>query len=395
MAIVQTRTIPSPSSRYLLLHAAFLFIMRAVRPLLHRLASLRATSPATPTPSPPPPELPDAVAKRPVDADSGTQPDGLAHEFRGRLPPGSWDSHMHVLDPRFPLAPTAVYTPNWHTTAEARAFEASVGLDRAVVVQPSIYGTDNRCTLDALRALGGPEHARAVVAFDPLRTSPATLRAWHRQGVRGVRLNLQSVGRALDQAALAAELTRYADAVRPLGWVIQVYAALPTVALLEPLVPGLGVRVCIDHLGHPGLQQQQAGDDPYALPGFAALVRLLRGGRTWVKLSAAYRFSGAADRMSDAVPLVREVLRVAGRRRVVFATDWPHTRYEGLDIRPWLRLVLDLCAEENAAAGGDDLVDRVFRANADELWSAPGPRTRDGENVWEPECDAVSLGPVA
>lgn len=392
MATVPTRTLPASPPRSLLLHAALFFIMKAVRTLLHRLTSLRAASPATHTP-PPPADAPDAATAA-ADAPEGSSPAGGAHEFRGRLPPGSWDSHMHVLDARFPLAAAAVYTPRWHPAGEARAFAASVGLERAVVVQPSIYGTDNGCTLDGLRALGGPARARAVVAFDPARTSPAQLRAWHRLGVRGVRLNLQSVGRAPDQAALAAELARYADAVRPLGWVLQVYAALPTVALLEPLVPRLGVRVCLDHLGHPaGLGDAAAAAagpvDPYALPGFAALVRLLRGGRTWVKLSAAYRFSGAADRMSDAVPLVREVLRVAGRRRVVFATDWPHTRYEGLDIRPWLRLVLDLCAD----AGGDALVERVFRGNADDLWGGHGPV--DGVNRWDPDAEPVPLEAMA
>ncbi|KAK8118321.1 TIM barrel metal-dependent hydrolase [Apiospora kogelbergensis] len=95
-------------------------------------------------------------------------------------------------------------------------------------------------------------------------------------------------------------------------------------------------------------------------------MRLLEGGNTWVKLSAAYRFSASADGFSDAAPVAKELLRVAGRNRVVFATDWPHTRFEGLDIRPWIRTVLfDLCEK------GERLIERVFKGNAEELWSTP------------------------
>lgn len=272
---------------------------------------------------------------------------------------------MHIVDPEtHPLSADAVYTPKAHTLEEAQDFENSVGLDNIVIVQPSIYGTDNSCLLSALRALG-PNRARGVVVFDPTSISAQDLRDWHAAGVRGARLNLMSQGRPPPNAE---ELTRllhgYADALRPMGWVLQIYAPLQLMNVLERLIPDLGVRVVIDHMGGPSLSSAPAGVeplDPYDMPGFASLVNLLRAGQTFVKLSAPYRNTKAKD-YGDLEPLQKELLRVAGKNRVVFATDWPHTRFEGLDIRPWVERVFEMCA------GDAVLIDRIFRGNAEDLW---------------------------
>lgn len=273
---------------------------------------------------------------------------------------------MHILDPdRYPLAPNAVYKPSRHTVPQAVAFEASVGASHVVIVQPSIYGTDDSCLLDALRALG-PSRARGVVAFDPDHTSPATLREWHDLGVRGVRLNLQSTGQTFPHHDMVAALCRYADLVRPLGWVVQLYIPLAMVAFLEHIMPSLNVRICIDHMGSPEIAADHDHDNklvhnPYSLDGFSSLVRLLEGGQTYVKMSAPYRLSKHPDYISAVKAMAKELLRVAPTR-VLFATDWPHTRFEGLDIRPWIENVRDWC-------GDGEVVDRVFRANARELWA--------------------------
>lgn len=282
-----------------------------------------------------------------------------------RMPQGSWDSHMHVLDAdRYPLCPSAVYRPSKHTVAQAVAFESSVGAARLVLVQPSIYGNDNSCLLDALRTLG-PSRARGVVAFDAETTSLATLRAWHELGVRGVRLNLQSTGRTMSEADMEATLRLYADAVRPLGWVVQLYIPLAMMRALEAIVPALGVRICIDHMGAPSLPSpattKGSSLDPYRLDGFASLVRLLQAGQTFVKMSAPYRFSCGQDYVGELEPIARELLRVAPTR-AVFATDWPHTRFEGLDITPWVEHMLEWCGDQR-------MRERVFKLNAEELWA--------------------------
>lgn len=227
---------------------------------------------------------------------------------------------MHIVDAsKYPLSPSAIYKPSKHTIAQAVAFETSVGASNVVIVQPSIYGYDNSCLLDSLRTLG-PSIARGVVAFDPDTTTIATLRQWHELGVRGVRVNLQSTSKSMSHDEMGSVLRTYADIVRPLGWVIQVYIPMVMTEALEQIVPDLGVRVCIDHMGSPGIPSNTSDLDPYSLDGFASLVRLLQAGNTWVKLSAAYRFS---KNVGDVELIAKELLRVAPSR-ILFATDWPH-----------------------------------------------------------------------
>jgi len=288
-----------------------------------------------------------------------------------RIPPNSWDSHMHVVDPdSYPLASDAQYTPTPHTLSQAMSFESSVGINSIVLVQPSIYGNDNSCMLDALRKLG-LQRGRAVVAFDPATLPPSTLQEWHDIGVRGVRLNLQSVGKSMEAAELGSTLQQYADVIRPFDWVLQLYVPLKMVSMLEGLVPTLGVRICLDHLGNPILpspttqEVSPAAVDPYTLPGFSSLIKLLQQGKTYVKLSAPYRIS-KHEQLLDLEPIAKELLNVAGKKSVVFATDWPHTRFEGLDIKPFMEKVLEWCGDDA------ELVERIFRGNAEDLWASRG-----------------------
>ncbi|KAF4461831.1 TIM barrel metal-dependent hydrolase [Fusarium albosuccineum] len=280
-----------------------------------------------------------------------------------RIPPGAWDSHMHVIDvENYALDPAATYRPNSYSLDQALTFEESVGIRNIVLVQPSIYGLDNACLIDTLRALG-PERGRGVVAFDPSTVTYETLCEWHALGVRAVRLNIQSNELEVDAQELADSLRQYADVARPLGWVVQVYLPMHLITLLEPIIPTLNVRFCIDHIGFPSLKGQNS-TDPYALPGFSSLARLLNDGHTYVKLSAPYRMSLLLD-YSDIDPIAREVIRLGGTSRVVFATDWPHTRFEGLDIKPWMERVLDWCGRD------DHLIQRLFKGNAEDLWDVP------------------------
>ncbi|KAF5027715.1 hypothetical protein F66182_199 [Fusarium sp. NRRL 66182] len=276
-----------------------------------------------------------------------------------RIPPDAWDSHMHIIDPqKYPLDPSATYIPSPHTLSQALTFETSVNIRNIVLVQPSIYGLDNACVLEGLRTLG-PERARAVVAFDPEAVDTETLTAWHELGVRGVRLNLQSNEVTVEEEELERQLRAYADAVRALGWVVQVYVPMHMITFLEPIIPTLNIKFCIDHLGYPSLKDQTG--DPYDIAGFSSLARLLKDGHTYAKLSAPYRMSSLPD-YSDLDPVAKEVLRLGGKNCLVFATDWPHTRYEGLDIKPWMEKVLGWCGDD------EDLIERLFRGNAEDLW---------------------------
>ncbi|KAK4546819.1 hypothetical protein LTR36_001551 [Oleoguttula mirabilis] len=280
-----------------------------------------------------------------------------------RVPKGTWDTHMHVVDPRaFPLSKDAQYQPSPHTLDDAQAFLSQLGIQKMVIVQPSIYGNDNSCTLDGLRRLG-PTNGRAVIQFDPETTSAEQLREWHGLGVRGVRLNFKSVGASLDAAPLAASMHQYANAVRDLGWVLELYIPIEDVSLLEPVVPQLGgVKVCIDHFGHPSPSALGAAKTAQDIPGFSALANLLKQGQTWVKVSASYRLD-KEHRHPVVEGLCQELVKLRPDR-CVFATDWPHTRYDGLDVGPYLEAILDWVEQEGVP------LQQVLVRNAEELFDA-------------------------
>ncbi|GJN68199.1 hypothetical protein PLICBS_002242 [Purpureocillium lilacinum] len=297
----------------------------------------------------------------------GTAPPCLCSSNATRLPEGSWDSHFHVIDPvRFPPLPDAAYKPGTHTVWENSVFEHSIGCDYVVMVQPSIYGTDNTLLVESLKAYG-PERARGVVVFDVENTTAAQLADWNRVGVRGVRINLQSINATESVDELERTLRVHAEAVKPFDWVLQLYAPMELIPSIETFVPTLGVRIVFDHFGDPKMPQP-TGDpqklDPYSIEGFGAMVRLLKQGRTWVKVSAPYRVSKLpGPNYSDLDSVTSELFRAAPLR-VVYSSDWPHTRFEGLDIRPWNAHLLEL-------VGGDvKLRQQLFRDNARGLWQS-------------------------
>ncbi|QQK41997.1 Amidohydrolase 2 [Penicillium digitatum] len=282
--------------------------------------------------------------------------------LKQRLPSKSWDSHMHVVEPeRFPVSPKAVYKPAAHTLPEALAFESELGVENLVFVQPSVYGTDNSCLLDALRRLG-PSRGRAVVVVDPATIRPETLNEWHALGVRGLRINLQSVGKLMDKAELEETLLQHAKLARPRNWIVEIYLPLTMVSMVESILPQLGVRICIDHFGSPELApwDDDAPDfNPYTLQGFSSLISLLRDGKTYVKMSAPYRLS-KDHQMRDLQAMAREFLSVAPNR-VIYATDWPHTRFSRVDISQFTECCLELCAAKPG------LAERLFRRNTEEM----------------------------
>lgn len=185
----------------------------------------------------------------------------------------------------------------------------SLGLTRGVLVQPSVYGTDNRTTLAAFE--GNPAFRRVVVV-DP-DTPVQSLREMTNAGVVGARINLLFSGGPAkeDVTALAALAARQ-------GWHLQFLLDVNRVDDLAEFVRDIPVPVVFDHMGHvPAKGGAKA-------PGFQALLRLLDGSNVWVKLSGAYRLTGK-DRTpyADVAPLARALI-AANPERLVWGTDWPH-----------------------------------------------------------------------
>jgi len=238
---------------------------------------------------------------------------GVQHSaVEGPLPPGACDCHTHVFGPaaRYAFDPGRTYTPADAVVDDLLAHQRALGLDRVVIVQPSPYGTDNSCTLDAVARIG--EAARAVAVIDPA-LPPSALDALHVAGVRGVRLNLETAG-LHDPEAAAGLLRQAAEQVGPLGWHVQVYTNLTVLAALRRDIEALRLPLVVDHFG-----RAMAAAGPRQR-GFDALLDLVRSGRVWVKLSAAHRIAARPD---DAGPLAAALI-AANPARMLWGSDWPH-----------------------------------------------------------------------
>jgi predicted TIM-barrel fold metal-dependent hydrolase len=94
-----------------------------------------------------------------------------------------------------------------------------LGFERFVFEQPSAYGFDNFCMLDAMAEVA-PELRRGIVQFDETKPSDAVLGKWHAQGVRGVRINVSPVRKPEAGFAdhLVPKIVRTAAICRELGW---------------------------------------------------------------------------------------------------------------------------------------------------------------------------------
>ncbi|KAI5253971.1 amidohydrolase [Aureobasidium subglaciale] len=278
------------------------------------------------------------------------------------MPVGAWDSHMHVTSPDYPLAKTAAYKPSLHSLDHAMTFEKTIGLSNIVLVQPSIYGNDNSCLLDALKEIG-PSKGRGVVAFDPNDIAPDTLQSWHKLGVRGVRLNFKSTNESFDVEVVKKSLRKYADIVRPLDWVVELFIDLEQLRLITDIIPELGVKFCVAHFGAPDMRHWKSyPTDASDVPGMQHLTTLLsQADNLWVKISGHYRYDLSVDNMAGTESITKLLLSTA-RDKLVFASDWPHTRFEGLDVKPFISKCLDWADEHDAK-------DMVFRDNAKFLWS--------------------------
>lgn len=242
-----------------------------------------------------------------------------------KAPALTCDCHFHIFGPynRFPLDAGRKYDPPPALVPDYLAMADQLGIQRMVIVQASVSGTDNAVTLDAVRQFG-LHRARAVAVIDDSFTD-AALKQMHADGVRGVRFNLSSGnGTPIEQLSLIARR------IAPLGWHIQVYTEGDILADMAPTLAKLPVPVVIDHCG--GVKADLGLNHPQ----FLSLLRLLDTGNASIKLSA-YRASAAGHPWSDPAPNVT-ALATRFPDHCVWGTDWPHP---GMTPVPESGLLLD------------------------------------------------------
>lgn len=218
------------------------------------------------------------------------------------------DSHAHVFVRGLPLAAQRRHAPDYDALlSDYLALLDAHGMSHGVLVQPSFLGTDNRFLLAALRTEA--RRLRGVAVVDA-GIGEAELQALHQGGIRGIRLNL--VGLPLPDLA-QADWQRLLARVRALDWHVEVHRPAHDLARAAQPVLDAGCRLVVDHFGLP----DAGGVSEW-------LLRAAAGGRTWVKLSAAYRsWPDAAPAAAAAAAL----LQAFGPGRLLWGSDWPHTQH--------------------------------------------------------------------
>jgi predicted TIM-barrel fold metal-dependent hydrolase len=231
------------------------------------------------------------------------------------LPPKAVDCHCHVFGPRdkYPWAAARLYTPPPVYLEDYLAMLRTTGFERGVMVQTGLYGNDNSFIVDAIKA--NPGKLRGIALIGESVTDRA-LRDLAEAGVRGFRVNRTAkTGLAFDVAR------KLAERVKAFGWHVQFLLDVEDHPDLDSMLGSFPTEVVIDHMGRP---------DPNKgvnAPGFQALIRLLRSGRGWAKLSAPYRTSLREPPYDDMTPFAHALV-AAAPDRLVWGSDWPHVLLE-------------------------------------------------------------------
>jgi predicted TIM-barrel fold metal-dependent hydrolase len=231
------------------------------------------------------------------------------------VPAGACDTHTHVFgDPRrFAFATPRPYTPEPASVAEMRAVHRALHTQRVVIVQPSVYGVDNSCTLDGIKQLGSI--ARGVAVIDE-KTPESALDEMTRAGIRGIRINLETSG-VTDPVASRQRFAVAVERLKNRNWHIQIYTRLSVIESLKDQIAAAPMPVVFDHFGGAqaalGLEQ----------PGFSTLLNLVRTGKAYVKISGAYRASTKAPDYPDVAPFAKALI-AANPQRILWGSDWPH-----------------------------------------------------------------------
>lgn len=259
----------------------------------------------------------------------------MSQSPRLAAPANTCDCHIHIYDPTKPVAPTASSPgPAWANVAAYRAVQQRLGLTRAVVVQSTAYGTDNSCSVEAIAELG-LANTRGVAVVDA-DVSEAELQRLTDAGMRGARFQMLPGG-ALPWEALEPVAAKIAA----FGWHIQLQMDGRLLADREAQIKRLPGTVVIDHVG------KFLEPVPVEHPGFQTLLRLLDGGKTWLKLAAAYETSKTGAPLYPDVGDLAKAAVKAHPERMIWASNWPHVSVTDLpDDAALLDLLLDWAPDE-------------------------------------------------
>ena len=247
-------------------------------------------------------------------------PDPNTHAPRFKVPAGTVDTHTHIFGPnsKYPYAASRTYTPPDAPLEMFRALHAKIGVERAVIVNATVHGTDNRVVTDAIAVSGGKYKGIAVI--DETFTD-RQLQDLNAAGIKGFRQTF--IGYLGAKADLGA-VERLAKRVAPLGWHVDLYIEAEHLDDYLPMLGRLPMPYVLDHMG---VVKAAKGIDQ---PGFQSLLTLMRQDkRCHVKVTGPERASQCGAPFYDAVPYAQKIIEAAPDR-VLWGSDWPHPNLKSM-----------------------------------------------------------------
>lgn len=239
-----------------------------------------------------------------------------------KAPPLSCDAHFHIFGPagRYAHSSDLRYKPPLAPLEDYLELARLLGIERYVFVQPSAYGRDNACLLDALRAVG--EKCRGIVDIDE-NIPDAGLDRLNRLGVCGVRVNVNPIKPQEPgfSKTMLARIERLDARCAAIGWMLDF---LTPGWLTQELLPTLSKLKASFTVAHMGMFLARDGARQ---PGFQQFLDFLHNGpgRCWVKLTGVYRMS-VAPGFKDADPLARALIETVPDR-LIWGSDYPHLSF--------------------------------------------------------------------
>jgi predicted TIM-barrel fold metal-dependent hydrolase len=244
-------------------------------------------------------------------------PDPDTRKPKSELPAGSCDCHAHIFGPqsKYPYYGKRRYTPPDALLEDYLKMLRTLGVQRAVLIQPTAYMTDNSRLLDAMRETNFSLRGIAVVDET---IADKELEEMHAAGVRGLRVNLLRSKLRFGNDVPTDVIMKSARRIAHYGWHLQFRISPADFVNLEPLLEKLPVDIVIDHIGNVPVSEGVSGES------FQVILKLVKTGRCWVKLSGPMRMSKQEFPYQDVFPFVHALV-TAAPDQMLWATDWPHT----------------------------------------------------------------------
>lgn len=233
----------------------------------------------------------------------------MEHE-RIKLPAHACNSHLHIIDPKFPNDGKAASQKG--TVEEYKRLSAELGLERAVFVQAKPFGLDNACLVDAIEKFGA-DKARGIAVVNDQATDEE-LKFLHEHGVRGLRFSVWNPKNAVVSFDMCKSL---ADRTKDMGWNMQLHMSAAQLLEYSDIIDSLENKVVIDHMGR--LKPELGILDP----SFAYICRLIDKGNVWVKLSGPYLNTTEGKPWDDAAKVACALADYAPER-MLWGNDFPH-----------------------------------------------------------------------